>query len=137
MAIESSIRAEVVPPKRLWFGLATGAAAWLLLGFFDLVIVWEVCGYATEYGVDNAHEYARVLAFVIAVVLFVIAVIAGITSYRNWRVLSRQKHLLDANATDRREFMALVGVIISITLGLGIVWLSLPPLIIQLCLRAK
>jgi hypothetical protein len=33
--------------------------------------------------------------------------------------------------------MALLGVIISVTLGMGIIWLSIPPLMIQLCERAK
>lgn len=129
--------AEIVPPTRLWFGLAMGAAAWLTLGFIDLMIAWQVCGYASGYGVDQAHDAARVVSFVIGVILFLVALAAGITSYRNWRTISRGKSLIEANASDRREFMAMLGVIISVTLGLGIVWLSLPPLFVQLCVRAK
>jgi hypothetical protein len=128
---------QPVPQPRLWFGLATSVLAWLALGFIDLMIVWQVCGYASEYGVDRVHEYARIASFAISVVLFVIAVYAGLVSYRNFRAISRSRDVINANAADRREFMAMLGVIISVTLGAGIVWLALPPLIVQMCLRAK
>lgn len=137
MATDRPVHAETVPPKRLWFGMTTAAIAWLTAGFIDLLIVWHVCGYSATHGVDQAHWDGRVLAFVITVVLFLIALTAGVTSYRNWRALSRGEHLLDSSATDPREFVALLGVIISVTLGVGIVWLSIPPLLIQLCVRAK
>ena len=39
--------------------------------------------------------------------------------------------------TDRREFMALLGVFVSITLGVSVLWLAIPPLVIELCVRAK
>jgi hypothetical protein len=133
----TEIQPQPVAPSKLWFGLATAAAAWLALGFIDLMIVWQVCGYANEYGVDKVHEYARVACFVISVVLLVLAFAAGFTSYRNFCAISRDNDLINASATDRREFMAVLGVIVSITLGAGIVWLALPPLMIELCVRAK
>jgi hypothetical protein len=33
--------------------------------------------------------------------------------------------------------MALLGVFVSLTLGMGVLWLSIPPLILQFCLRVK
>lgn len=137
MATDRPVRVEAVPRKRLWFGMTTAAVAWLTAGFIDLLIVWHVCGYSAAYGMNRAHWDGRVLAFAITVMLFLIALAAGITSYRNWRTLSHHEHLLDSSATDPREFVALVGVIISVTLGVGIVWLLIPPLLIQLCVRAK
>jgi hypothetical protein len=73
----------------------------------------------------------------VAICLLAVVLIAGTLSYRNWRALSGQSKILDTLATDRREFMALLGVFVSLTLGMGVLWLSIPPLIIQLCLRAK
>jgi hypothetical protein len=64
-------------------------------------------------------------------------VVAGTTSYRNWRALSQQREILQATATERREFMALLGVFVSITLGMGVLWLSIPPLVFELCVRVK
>jgi len=60
-----------------------------------------------------------------------------VTSYPNWRALSGAPDLLHTTASDRREFMAVLGVIISVTLGAGIVFLALAPLIVRLCVRAK
>lgn len=40
-------------------------------------------------------------------------------------------------AVDRSEFMALSGIIISITLGVGIVLLTIPPFVLNLCWRAR
>ena len=135
--LPSEIRPQPVPPSKLWFGLATSAAAWVALCFTDLMIVGQVCGYASEYGVTRTHEVARWFLFGIAVVLFLIAVTSGVTSYRNWRAISQHDDMLTANAADRREFMGVLGVIITITLGAGIVWLALPPLIVEFCVRAK
>lgn len=137
MATDVVIHPQAVSSTKLWFGLAGSVVAWLILGFLDLLIVWQACGYASLYGVDKARAYARVLSFAITLILFVVAFAAGATSYRNWRMLSHQRRFLEASATDRREFMAVLGVIISVTLGMSIVWLSLPPLLIELCVRAK
>jgi hypothetical protein len=62
---------------------------------------------------------------------------AGTLSYRNWRAISPQNEILEASATDRREFMALLGVFVSVTLGMGVLWLSIPLFLIEFCLRAK
>jgi hypothetical protein len=52
-------------------------------------------------------------------------------------MLSSQPSLLETHAVERREFMALLGVIVSVTLGMGMVWLALPPFFLDLCWRAK
>jgi hypothetical protein len=137
MVSSGTRRIEAVPARNLWFGFSAAAAAWLTLGFIDLMIVWQVCGYAEEYGVNEVHSVARVAAFVISGVLFLVALAGGLVSHRNFQALSPDKGLLETVANDRREFMATVGVIVSITLGVGIVWLTIPLLMVQLCVRAK
>jgi hypothetical protein len=126
-----------VRPARLWFGLTGSAAAWLVLGFIDLLIVWLECAYEEQYMEVEAHPGARMACFILAVISLAVAGTAGVTSFRNWLRLSPNHRLLDARADGRPEFMAFVGIVISITLGMGIVWLSLPPLIIGFCARAK
>jgi O-antigen/teichoic acid export membrane protein len=126
-----------VAPRRLWFGLVTSAAAWVGLGLLDILICWRACTRQQGYGIPDPHPWARALFFVLALVLLALTVVAGFTSYRNWRKLSLEHRLLDAQGVERREFMAIVGVIISVTLGMGIVWLALPPLFLDLCWRAK
>lgn len=134
---ETTPTGAVINPRSLWFGTATSAFAFTGLGVLDVIVVWRTC---TSFGHGTGvtgHEPGRMLAFGISMALLVLTVTAGVTSYRNWRRLSRTKRLLDATATDRREFMALLGVFISFTLGMGILWLSLGPLFIVFCQRAK
>lgn len=137
MASNHFVAHSPVPRLRLWFGLAATAAAWATLGFTDILILWRACASPEVNGSEGPHPGARIISFVVGVTFFVIALTAGATSYRNWRALTHEQHLLEANATDPQEFMALLGIIVSITLGMGIVWLSIPPLLIQLCERAK
>jgi hypothetical protein len=130
-------RERFVAPRRLWFGFVTSAAAWMSLGFLDILICWRACTRQQGYGIPDPHPWARVLFFVLALALLALTLAAGFTSYHNWRKLSLDRSLLDAQAVERREFMAIVGVIISVTLGMGIIWLALPPLFLDLCWRAK
>jgi hypothetical protein len=137
MAIDSRSRDSAVTPARLWFGLLTSAAAWAALGCIDIFITWRVCKDPSPFGGGMPHPGVTVLLIVVAITLLALAVVAGVISYRNWRLLSNESDLLHAEAADRSEFMALLGVIVSVTLGMGIFWLSLPPLIIAVCARAR
>jgi hypothetical protein len=137
MATNDNLRGTPITPARLWFGLAASACAWALLGFLDILITWRACVHQEEWGSASAHPGVRTLYIVVSLALILTVVIAGTLSYRNWRALTEQRSILEAQATDRREFMALLGVFVSLTLGMGVLWLSIPPLIIQLCLRVK
>lgn len=126
-----------VRPARLWFGLSAAAVSWALLGCLDIFITFSACTHKDQFGIPGDHPSVTGICFGLAILLLAITIAAGIVSYRNWRTLSRQQRLLDTLAVDRGEFMAVLGVIVSITLGMGIVWLALPPLFIELCWRAK
>jgi len=137
MATETNREERAVQPRRLWFGFAVPAIAWVALGCLDIVITWRACMHQEDFGIPNPHPGVRVLFFVLALVLLALTVGAGWVSYRNFRDLSGRRDLLGSHAVERREFMAMLGVIISITLGMGMVWLALPPLFLDLCWRAK
>ena len=137
MATETRGPLAPVKPRRLWFGFAASAASWIALGCLDLLITWRACTHQENFGVPSAHPGVRILFGVVALVLLLVTIAAGVTSYRNWRALSGRSHVLDAEAVERREFMALLGVIVSVTLGMGIIWLALPPLFLDICWRAR
>lgn len=128
---------SAVPAGRLWFGFATSIATWVTLGCLDILVTWLSCTHQEDFGVPHAQPAAKVLFGIFTVLLMALTLTAGFTSYRNWRTLSSQPRLLESSAIDRREFMALLGVIISVTLGMGIIWLALPPLFLDLCWRAR
>ena len=73
----------------------------------------------------------------VTLALLITAVVAGGVSFRNWRVLSRDRDISDAEGRGREEYMALIGVFVSFTLGIGIIWLGIPIAIIELCVRAR
>lgn len=126
-----------VTPRKLWFGFASSAAAWVTLGCLDLLITWRACMTQEDYGIPVPRPEVRVVYFVLALLLLALTIAAGVTSYRNWREISTQPGLLDTQAVERREFMAMIGVIVSVTLGMGIIFLALPPLFLDLCWRAR
>lgn len=126
-----------VRPRRLWFGTAASAIAWVVLGCADIVITWRACMTQEDYGIPIPRPDVRILYFVVALALLALTFTAGFTSYRTWRYLTQQRKMLNSLAVPRREFMAAAGVIVAVTMGMGIVWLALPPLFLDLCWRAR
>jgi hypothetical protein len=137
MSANGNFPAKSVRPARLWFGLSASAVAWILLGCLDIFITFAACTHQDQFGVPGDHPGVAEICLALAILLLAVTVAAGVTSYRNWRALSQRAHIIETQAVDRGEFMALLGVIVSVTLGMGIVWLALPPLFIDLCWRAK
>ena len=127
---------SAVSHTRLWFGFLATAIAWASAGCLDVVIVWG-CAHQEVFGVPPAHPVARILFVLFAALLLAVSVYSGFVSYRNWRRLSAQAEFLEAQAVERREYMAVLGVLITASLGMGIVWLSLPTFFLDLCWRAR
>lgn len=126
-----------VEPKRLWFGTITAAVAWTLVGMGDIVISWRACMVQQDYGIPPSHPGARVLYGALAFVLLLVSIYSGIVSYRTFQYLSERRKVLDAPAVPRREFLAVVGMVATVTMGMGILWLCLPPIFLDLCWRAR
>jgi hypothetical protein len=118
-------------------GFAGPAFAWVLLGCFDITVTWRACIMQEEWGVPQHPTTATALYLAGALVLLACTIYAGLTSYRNWRRFATMPDLVEAKAVDRHEFMAAAGVLVAITMGMGIVWLALPPLFLDLCWRAR
>ena len=127
-----------ISPRKLWFGCIATALAWTGLGWLDILITWRACQHQENFGLaGGAHPYIRLLYSLFAVALLIISIWSGVVSYRNWHLLSAQKDFLESLGVERQEFMAVLGVIITVTLGMGIVWLALPPIFLDICWRAR
>lgn len=137
MASQTETPRQHVSPGRLWFGFSAAAFAWLGLGISDVLITWRECIHREAFGGASSHPGLRTLNIALFAVLLAIAVAAGVMSYRNWRRLAGEVNLLHAEGTGRREYLALIGVFISITLGIGMIWLGIPVLILSLCVRIR
>ena len=129
---------ETAPPDEPgWFGVVGASLAWLALGAGDVFITWRACLHSELFGEPSNSPNARILCLVITFVLIGLAVIAGTSSYRNWKTFSERRALLRAEGRERTEFIALAGLFMSFTLGFGMVWLCLPLFVIQMCIRAR
>jgi len=126
-----------ISQARLWFGFAGSAASWVALGIIDLLITWQACLGQEQYGGAHLEPGVKALYLMVTVLLLVTAISAGGVSFRNWRELSRGGNLANAEGRGREEYMALIGVFVSFTLGIGIVLLGIPLTIIDLCVRAR
>jgi hypothetical protein len=137
MANEITNRAGHIAPGRLWFGVAASVAAWFVLGLADILLTWAACEHREQLGGASGHPGILLLTVLITVVLFATIVASGTVSYRNWRRLSADAGLESAEGRGREEFMALLGVFVSLTLGFSVIWLALPLFIIDLCMRTR
>jgi hypothetical protein len=126
-----------ISPLRLWFGFAGSAGSWIALGIIDLLITWQACLGKEQYGGAHFEPGVKVIYLVVALLLLATAIAAGGVSLRNWRELSGGRSLANAEGRGREEYMALIGVFVSFTLGIGMVWLAIPLAIIDLCVRAR
>ncbi len=137
LSLDAANSPKAISNRRLWFEFAAAATAWLSLGSLDMVIGWRACIHQEQFGGPSYHPGARALYFVLWIVLFGLASLAGFMSYRTWRSLSKESEVLRAEGRERAEFMSLSGLFISITLGMGFLWMCLPLFMLQMCARAR
>jgi hypothetical protein len=137
MNTRTNVPGSDVPPNRLWFGFSGAALAWIIAGLVDAWLAWVACmGHEADSGVFTSFGM-RVLLGVVTFGLLAVATAGGLISFRNWRRLSDSHEFIEAEGRGRKQFMALVGVFISVSLGIGIVWFALPIYILGICVRAR
>jgi hypothetical protein len=127
---------EVVSATRLWFGFAGAAVAWMLAGVLNVLLAGSTCTRDRAALFSSVQTEMHIVLGVITFALLATAVYAGVVSFQNWRALSRASEFVEAEAGGRQEFMALFGVFVSASLGMGIVWFVLPIYIVRMCVRA-
>jgi hypothetical protein len=137
MSTQTNIPEPEISPKRLWFGFSGAAVAWTLAGFLDATLAWYACmGGELGWAVFTSTGM-RILLGVITFGLLAVATAGGIISFNNWRRLSSRDEFIEAEARGRKQFMALVGVFVSVSLGVGIVWFAIPVYILGICVRGR
>jgi hypothetical protein len=119
----------------LWFGLTAAVAAWSLNLCVNYVISALIC-VVREGRMVAASVASRGFLVLVTFTLLIVAVAAGVASYRNWRRMSSTADLLDAEAREWREFMAFSGILLSAALVVGLLWSSIPLILVNICMRA-
>lgn len=130
-------RSEPGDDRRLWLQVTISTAAWFLLGTADMFITWRACVHQEQFGGPIPHPGARLLLFLAGILFLGMVVLAGLMSYRGWRALSDRHDLLYSEGRERKEFMSQAGFFISLTLGIGTLWMCLPLFILEMCTRTR
>jgi hypothetical protein len=126
-----------LPQRRLWFGMTAGAFAWSLHLLACVIVTRLACsGRYGNYAAPSVTE-AYILLGILSALLFALTVVAGVISFRNWRAVSQSESFLKAEATGREQYMSLIGVFLSVTLGLGILWAGLGILLVNMCVWTR
>lgn len=118
-------------------GVATTFFAWYLLGVAEMFITWRACLHKEAFGNASSNPAALAASFAVTGFLLALAATAGFISYRNWRRLSPEPSFRAAEGRTRKEYMAMLGVLVSFMLGVGMVWMLLPLFILRYCARVR
>lgn len=121
----------------MWFGVVTAAIAWFATGIAEMFITWRACMHMEAFGTASSHPAATLASFVVSWFLIGLAAAGGFVSWTNWRKLSAERNLLESEGHGHREFLAMIGIFISFTLGVGMVWMALPLFILRFCARVR
>ncbi len=127
---------ESISPRRLWFGFTGSAVAWVLAGLLNVVLAWEACVSDNSGSFFFTQTGVWVVLGIVTFAMLALAIASGVTSFQNWRLLSRQSDFVEAEGRGRQEFMAIFGVFVSACLGIGIVWFVIPIYLVRFCVRA-
>lgn len=142
----SDTETQVVPPPpppqpvsrgRQWFSVWAAGAGWIVLGFASMIITWQACLRHEELGGASSHPGLLAVNMIVFFGLLGTAVWAGILAYKAWRRRSKDKSFIGSEAEDRHEYMALIGVLMTVVMGIGLVWMALPLWMISLCVRTR
>lgn len=128
---------HVIPARRLWFGFAGAAAAWVIALALDVTWTGRGCPRSETVLLLPAETWLLISLGLITFGMLAVAAGAGFTSYRNWRALAGPAaDLLSREPHTREEFMALFGLIVSTSLAISIFWMSLAVYLVGVCVRA-
>ncbi len=126
-----------ISQRSLWFGTVAAAVAWALHGTVCEIIASKAC----QNGIGSLGSLSplgvRWLLAGITLGFLGIAVIGGITSFKNWIHLAEHHDLIHAEGSGREQFMALGGIFVSLTFVIGIIWAGLPLIFLDICMKAR
>lgn len=114
-----------------------GFFAWHLSGTAGMFINWRAGLHNEQFGNAVSEPWAYAAAFGSIGLLLLLTVIAGITAHRSWRQLSTERSIIEAEGRGRRDYMAQLGVLVSVMMGMGVIWMLIPHFILQYCLRMR
>jgi hypothetical protein len=131
-APEQISRSESWQSLFLWFGLLTGPGAWtiMLLVNYSLEEVISCTAAAATPGVVLGFG-VKPIVLILNTVLAAATLLAGLVSFRCYRLLTRSE--IKSATDERARWMAVAGIMLSILFLVIIVVSSAPPFLLDVC----
>jgi hypothetical protein len=123
--------------RGLLFGLLAAPIAWATLHMFDYLWIETACQAGLLGGTLAGLGGVAWVVLAATLIALVVAVVAGILSFRRWRALRDAQAARDLDPVEARSsFLALSGVLVSALFALLIVMTGVPVLLVAPCLGA-
>lgn len=137
MASEATSGSQGVSRIRQWFSLWGAACSWIALGMSGSLITWRACLHDEQSGGATAHPGMTDLNIALFLLLLVLSLFAGYLSYQTWQRLNGNGNIFASESTGREEYMAMIGVLITTLMGVGILWMGIPLFILSQGVRIR
>lgn len=132
---QNTAASQPVSEKRLWFGLAGSVVSWSVVFLLDVIFAWQACmGGEAGSGVFTSSGM-RILLGCITFGFLALGACSGFMSFHNWQKLSNERDVFHSEARPRKQYMAVIGVIATVIMGIGIMWFSVPIYVLSICMR--
>jgi hypothetical protein len=116
---------------RLWFALLAPPFAWAVHGLCGWFIAAHACRSGSAAWGPLSGGAVRVLLAAIGVTAIAVCTAGAVAGYRAWHPV--RGHRLPLDASERPEFAALAGLLISSVFLLAAAWTTLPAFIVGVC----
>lgn len=118
------------PATSLWYGLLASPFAWAIQGLLGWFFGERICGTMSPAAV-------RLTVLALGAAALAVCLSAGASGWRTWRGVTAAAGPMQTDATDRVEFMALGGFLVSTVFAIGVVWAALSSAFIAGCGRMR
>ncbi len=122
----SAVHPADVPEWRLWAGVLLAPAAWIAQGSLGWYFGYEACGGLTI-------PVARTVLTILSLIALSVAMAGGLIAWSSWGRVVPERHPGDIKGSDRVEYMAAGGVLVSSVFAIAIVWGGLTAAFVNAC----
>jgi hypothetical protein len=131
-------RRDVVPTRRLWFGIFGGPAAWALQTIVDYGLVSHFCFPGDTPRRAPTFDALRATGIAVSVIVVVVTLLALAAAVGSWRATRHghdaEHHELLEVGEGRARFMAFAGVLLSAVFLFAVLMNALPLITNAMCI---
>jgi hypothetical protein len=120
-------------PRATLFGLIVAPLVWVLYFGISYLVAWLGCSLGLNDYSGFGIDAVRLALVLVALVAFVMVIIACREQYGHWKSASEPGYLDSPETAANHRFLALAGIFLCGISMLGIVWGLLPVFLVKPC----